>query len=363
MAKIFGKSYTRRELSRRVGDISQIAGVRLYGLIDGPARGVRCADFRTGSGLQFTCVVDRGLDISHASHCGRPLGWISGPGEVAPARFEPEGASWLRTFAGGLLTTCGLTYCGAPCVDQGKALGLHGRISHTVPAEVSVQQRWEGEDFVMTVSGVLREAEVFGENLVLTRHISASLGESRIFVHDRVENRGFKETPLMILYHINPGFPVLDAGSRLLAPSAKVTPRDAEAEKGKDSYAEFSQPIEAFREQVFYHDMKPCADGRVTAALVNRGLGSDGGFGLYVKYKKSQLPVFTEWKMVGEGEYVMGMEPGNCHVEGRAKERERGTLQTVSPGEERDFQLEIGVLAGGSEIEAAQKAIEQAMRS
>ena len=44
---------------------------------------------------------------------------------------------------------------------------------------------------------------------------------------------------------------------------------------------------------------------------------------------------------MGEGLYVVGLEPANCHVEGRAVERERGTLQIMQPGEVRRYHLEI----------------------
>jgi hypothetical protein len=51
--------------------------------------------------------------------------------------------------------------------------------------------------------------------------------------------------------------------------------------------------------------------------------------------------VLVEWKMMGEGAYVVGLEPANCHVEGRCVERERGTLQILEPGESRRYRLEI----------------------
>jgi hypothetical protein len=86
----------------------------------------------------------------------------------------------------------------------------------------------------------------------------------------------------------------------------------------------------------------------VTTALVNRSIA--GGFGFYVKYNKNELPVFTEWKMNAPGTYVVGVEPGNCHVEGRARERERGTLQMLEPGEKRNYALEIGVLTSEEAI-------------
>jgi len=90
--------------------------------------------------------------------------------------------------------------------------------------------------------------------------------------------------------------------------------------------------------------------------LINEDI-EEGGFGFYVKYKKEQLPQFIEWKMMGEGDYVVGMEPANCLVEGRDKERERGTLKFLEPGEKKEFDLEIGVLAGKESIEEFKKLI------
>ena len=57
MATIFGKSWKREELLQHVGDIRQLADVRLSELSDGPGRGVRIAEFKTGSGFSFTVLI------------------------------------------------------------------------------------------------------------------------------------------------------------------------------------------------------------------------------------------------------------------------------------------------------------------
>ncbi|GAG94836.1 unnamed protein product, partial [marine sediment metagenome] len=49
MAEIFGKKYTREELTRFTGDISQIAGMKQYELLEGKGRGVRALDVWTGT--------------------------------------------------------------------------------------------------------------------------------------------------------------------------------------------------------------------------------------------------------------------------------------------------------------------------
>ena len=50
-----------------------------------------------------------------------------------------------------------------------------------------------------------------------------------------------------------------------------------------------------------------------------------------------------EWKMAGAGTHVLGIEPANCYVEGRAAERARGTLVTLEPGESRTYELSLEV--------------------
>ena len=350
MPRLFGAEFSKEQILKRVGQMSQVCGVRPVTLADGPEAGVRAADFRTGTGFSFTVLIDRGMDVSWAEYCGKSLAWHSASAQTHPAYYEPEGLGWLRGFYGGLVVTCGLTYAGAPCVDEGKPLGLHGRASNTPALHVCVGEEWQGDEYVMWVSGEVHETVIFGEKVCLTRRISAKLGESRFFLHDRVENRGFAPVEHMILYHINGGFPAIDEGASLVAPTITATPRDAEAENEKDKFAQFSAPIVGFKERCYYHDMASAPDGTVKAALINRSC--DGGFGFYVQYNKNELPCFTEWKMMGAGDYVVGMEPANCLVEGRDKERKRGTLQFLQPGEVRDYHLEIGILDGPVEIAA-----------
>jgi hypothetical protein len=155
----------------------------------------------------------------------------------------------------------------------------------------------------------------------------------------------------MILYHINIGFPIVDDGSVLVHNSRKVQSRDEEAEKGIDDCGVFSAPVKDYKEQVFYHDMEPDASGRVRVGIVNEGKE----LGVMVTYHKNQLPRFIEWKMMGEATYVVGLEPANCLVEGRDKDRERGTLQFLEPGEKRSYDLEISFLQGDEATEFAKE--------
>ena len=342
MATLFGQELSRESLRIRTGHLLQVAGIRFSELSQGREAGVRIADMRTGSGLRFQVTLDRGMDISAAEYRGIPLAWRSAAGDVHPSYHNPAGLEWLRTFPGGLLTGCGMTYLGAPCRDGEEDLGLHGRLSHLAAEGVCAAETWEGEECTFSLSGRVREWSTFKENLILDRTYRVFLGQSRISVEDRVSNEGTQRTPIMMLYHINPGWPLVDEGSRLLVNARSTVPRDAEAAKGEAEALRFSAPKPGFREQVFFHDLVPDVDGYACALLLNPRLQT----GLYVRYRQRELPRYIEWKMMGERTYVTGMEPANCSVMGRAAERAAGTLQFLEPGEERRFSVEVGVVEG-----------------
>lgn len=60
-----------------------------------------------------------------------------------------------------------------------------------------------------------------------------------------------------------------------------------------------------------------------------------------MSYDTDELPCFTQWKMMGEYEYVMGIEPGNCLPDGRAAMREKGILEFLKPGETKTHHLKF----------------------
>ena len=254
-----------------------------------------------------------------------------------------------------MLTTCGLEQVGAACVDQGQALGLHGRVGNLPAEDMRVDRRWEGDDYVVMVAGRVVQCCALSEWYILAREIQVRAGQSIIRIHDVVENPGYATLPLQLLYHMNIGFPIIDEGSRVLFPSCRVQPRDQASAAGLAEWNRLSGPVKGFEAQVFQHDMRADAAGLVTAAVINDRLA--GGRAVYVRYRPDELPVFSQWKMLGEGSYLMGMEPGICGVEGRETARATGALRFIEPGERREFHLEIGVLEGCEAIAALEAAI------
>jgi len=341
MPTLWGRTYTQAELLSYVGDVRQIADVRPFELSDGRERGVRGVKVRNAVGLEFTILADRGLGLYDLQFHGVPLAFTTAADIAHPAYAEPIGFGWLRTWAAGFLTPCGLTQVGSPDEDNGEQLGIHGRLSSLPAQQVSWGTEWHEDECRLWVEGTVREVAVFGANLVMKRRISTKIDEPRLWIEDRVENQGDSPAPLMILQHFNLGFPLVDATTRLILPSHTTVPRDNAARPGLDHCLEFNDPIAGYEEQVFYHNLQADAAGQVEVRLINPAFNNDQGLGVAFRYAKSEYPVLVEWKMMRAGFYAVGVEPGNCHVEGRVKERERGTLQTIAPREVRTFSIEV----------------------
>jgi hypothetical protein len=325
------------EIRRRVGDLRQVARIERFVEDDGPARGSRRYRVVTGGGLEFDVHPDRCLDIGAISYMGTPLAWIA-PRDTGPARPARAGAlGWQRAFAGGLFTTCGLDQFGSPCEDGGEPFGLHGRIGGHSAVEVSAA----GDGRELVISGQVRQSRLFGENLALYRTIRTPVGGGTVEVLDTVVNEGFSATPHMILYHLNLGWPLVDESAVLEIPGTAVVPRDPEARRGLASWHAFGPPQRHWREQVFRHDLP--AGSLVEVRLVSRHAG------LAIQIDSGALPWLFQWKMLGEGTYVLGLEPANCPViEGRARAREAGVLPTLAPGERREYRMTFSALPGKS---------------
>ncbi len=330
---------SRIGLKKLTGSPSQIAGIRESTLSDGKGRGMRIAEVYTGSGLAFTIVPDRGMDIQQASYKGIGLAFITPTNYSHPSFYDPAPLGWLRNFGGGLVTGCGMVSAGAP--EPAEKLPLHGLLSNTPAENIVCVREWVDGKYLMSISGDVRESRMFGENLLLRRTVSTSMGSSTIEITDLVKNEGFKPSPLMLLYHINVGFPMLSEDSVIKAKKHSVVPRDETAANGIREWHKFDAPVKNFKEQCFYHDIPADKDGFARCTLSNAKLGLD----FEVAYRNNELPFFTQWKMTGEGEYVVGLEPANCHVEGQTAEKNKfKSLRIIQPDETIEFKVRISVI-------------------
>jgi hypothetical protein len=222
----------------------------------------------------------------------------------------------------------------------------------------SLGERWDGDACTLFAEGEVAQMAVFGESLVLTRRIEAALGGTAISVADRVENRGSRPTPHMLLYHYNFGFPLLDEGAELLLTSRAIVHTMHEDLRAQGAgYRIQGPPNPDFSEQVYQHDLVAAADGMAPAAVINPRLG-DGGFGVRLDYDRPALPCLIQWQCLQSGLYVLGIEPSTNHVLGRKFAEARGELTFLAHGETRDYRTRLSVLDGAEAIAAARRDIE-----
>ncbi|MCX5497412.1 aldose 1-epimerase family protein [Kaistia dalseonensis] len=369
MVSLFGRTYSRRDVAAHTGMLSQFAGVRLVTLGDGVERGIRMLEFRTGTGLRFTVLVDRAMDIAELDYKGNAIGWHSPAGfkNAFLSEYEGEGGlGWLRSFSG-LLVTCGLDhilfmdeepadhYVYAP--RKTVSHSIHGRIAN-IPARLTgYGETWDGDACTLWAEGIVQQSTVFGEDLHLIRRIEAKVGSNEISLSDRVVNHGFYETPHMYCYHINVGAPLLEEGARYVAPVADVVwaahAAGADYQKQGVGYRTLPAPQFGFHEQVWQHEMTADAEGRVPVALVNDRLG----LAFEVETRKEQFPCQFEWQNLQAGQYAIGLEPATNHVLGHAYARDKGELIRLKHGEERRYDAVFRIHDGKAALDALETRI------
>jgi len=337
----------------KVNNYAQVGGVETSVLDNGLSKGTRIAWVNTGSGLRYKVVIDRGLDIVDAFYNQYSLAWLSHSGVTYPRPDANRGLEWLRSFAGGLLTTCGLTHVGGPETDEFGERGLHGRISN-IPANVEsiVQPDLLRAKLQMSITAVAKESCVFGPNLELRRTISSRLGEPTVRIHDVVTNLGNMPTPHMILYHCNFGWPLVDEGTDIVW-KGKWASRGLDMDNAifnrKHNFRKCQKPIESHRgggEACGFIDVIPDKKGVCTVGLYNRKLG----LALAIKYKKKQLPWLANWQHFGPGEYVTALEPGTNPPIGQSKARKQKQLIHIASGASKTYDLEMTVLIDKRQI-------------
>jgi hypothetical protein len=206
----------------------------------------------------------------------------------------------------------------------------------------------------MSVTGRVRYGSFYGPNVELRRTIASTLGENVIRVHDEFFNAGNRDCPHAWLLHINFGYPLVDEGAEFRYDEQRVEPHPENAANAKvfapggpykrvipykrvmAPTAEHNGPTSF----VGYIYAKADASGRATVSLVNPKLE----VGVAVRYDTSEFTRCVTWQHWGKYEYVTALEPSTGSVEGRDKDRARGLLQRLTPGQRKSYRYEIEVL-------------------
>jgi Domain of unknown function (DUF4432) len=317
-------------LSRaEIGNLDQLASVVESVVADGPAAGCRAIDLRVWDGIDLRLLPDRGLDAGAAWYAGVPLAWISPTGETAPIAV-PRDQDWSRGFNGGLMTTCGLRNVGVPSEGQGQ----HGEY-HEQRATVESIERTDGG--VVTVRGRISEVDSLRFHLEVQRSWRTRVGEGRVELVDVVRNRGRETEAVPMLYHVNLCAPLWSEGAELHLDAIATHPRDEAAAPYADSWHRAPGVVPGAEERVFEHEVAAGPEGWAEARVRNERLGLE----VTVRWDVATMPRFWQWVQPAPGLAVLGLEPANCSVLGRAHDRAEGRLPELAPGEERISRLEI----------------------
>jgi hypothetical protein len=314
--------------------------IRKRTLRGGLRDGVDLIEVDNGS-LSFAVLPTRGMGLWHGRYHSVPLGWrapLRGPVHPKFVQTADHGdIGWLTGFDE-WLCRCGLAWNGPPGEDaytdaKGRArrdkLSLHGRIAnqpaHYVEVRVNLDAPYE-----LSIVGVVAEAGLFYPHLELTTTYTTVPGSNRLVIHDRVVNRSAEPGEMQLLYHCNVGQPLLDAGSRVVAPIKEVAPVSPRAAEGIDTLDAYAGPAAGFAEQVYCYDLLADPSGRTLAMLYT----AKADKGLVLRFNRRELPCFTVWKNTAalEDGYVTGLEPATNYPNFKTFERQQGRVVPLSAG-------------------------------
>jgi len=331
-----------------LGDIHQIGGLKRYAFLDGKARGVEAIDFDNGSGLTFTVLADRCLDIECLKFAGMPIAFLSRTGVVAPEFYNDRGFEFLRSFRAGFLTTCGLSQVGNPCTFEGEPVSLHGLIANTPAESYNTSQKWEDGRFVMKVSGAVRQAKHQGENLVLERTISCIMGENSFHIEDIITNEGERPYPFMILYHFNLGYPMINPNADIVIPVKTTEGLDENTNPETDCYKEIPEPAADAESNVFLHKLYANEKNQGEFLIIDNK--ENPATAVNITFPMDELHTLAHWKLPRAKDYVMGFEPCNNNLKGIAYEKENGTLRYLEPDESVSVSISVSFLDNAETI-------------
>lgn len=342
----------KKEWMKYAGSMQQLAYVRpvVYG--EGRSEGMNAWEIKSGD-ISFHIMGDKCLDLSDFSYKGMNMSFMAKPGLMGRCHYDTSGQEARRSIMGGLLFTCGLESICGPCHVDGKDYPMHGRMRTTPAEHVGADAYFKGDDYVIAVRGEMREAELFGENMVLRRTVETRLGSNSVLITDEIENQAFRPEPLMLLYHCNMGYPFLDETCELVLPAKKTAGRENVSEQHKDRWNWMDEPKENEPEYVFLHEMGEDRNGNTMAMVVNH----TKNLALCLEFNRKNLPYFMEWKSTAAGDYALGLEPSNSSVYGRQYHMDRDEVHYLQPFEKETNQLKFTVLEGGKAISCCRERI------
>jgi len=282
----------------KIGNAEQVCSATRVQVTDGRGIGARLIYVANGR-LNFVLSESNALDILRLWHCGTNVGFVSKNGLYTPP------ADFLHSFPAGMLYTCGLDAIGGV-----EGHPIHGRI-HSVPAEI---RELRADEKGVRIVAEVRDTALFGENLAITRTLETVAGSDDIRIDDLIENHAFRDGKYCLLYHVNVGYPIVDAGAKIAGNFVESRPRTPWAGHEMATMLEVEPPADNMEETCYFH---MTADGKMS--VENRALGKRFTV-------ESDLARFVQWKSRASGDYVIGLEPCTSWLDGELR------YETLKPG-------------------------------
>lgn len=296
----------------RISNLMQLASIRRYEMTEGPERGLRVLDCDNGK-LRFLLNERKALDVMQMYHKGENVSFVS------KNAFTAREIAFENRFEGGMLYTCGLDSVGAR-----EGYLLHGT-HHLTPARVT---RAEVNEEGILIEAEIRETALFGKNLVFRRRVFSRIGSDELEISDTLENCGTREEEYCLLYHVNVGYPMLDAGAELLDDAEEVIPRTPWAAEHIGSRRAIGAAVANQEEMCYFLRLK-------TPSVSLRNPKINKMFTL--KWSQETLPCFVEWKSMAAGDYALGLEPCTTELD------DGFAYRRIAAGETICFSLQMRV--------------------
>ena len=326
------------ELLKKLGNIDQIAGVREAQLLRGRGEGIQLAEFYNAAGLRFSVVPDRCMDLYDFSYKGINLSFQSKNGLTSPQAFSPANGEFAEQWPGGMLVTCGLDNVGGHA-SNGGVFPTHGRTSHVPAKNFGTEAYWEGDRYVLRATGEVHQTKMYSRHLSIRRTIETALDEKVVKIHDIITNFEPVDEPYMMLYHLNFGYPQLQADSCVECSKADLT---AGNPISTDS-VHMMDPVDGRGEEMYY---RTNMGDRACGVIYNEALE----LGAYVAFDTKNLPNMLQWKNMRSHDYVLALEPCNTWGKNRDTAIADGTIAVLPAYSSVENHLELGVLDGLTEI-------------
>ena len=288
---------------RKLGNKSQLLFAKDI-CIDGK----HCILAQNGA-LEVLFNKDNALDIVWVKYKGVNVSFLSKNGLNDGAR------DFVGNFEGGFLYTCGMDNVSS-CVE-GKP--VHGSLHYKKCDRAYAYE----QDGVLYICGEVKEAALFGKNLVMKRCFAVT--ENSLSVQDTVENCAFTPADYVLLYHVNYGYPFLDECLQMEIPAIKSEPLTKVAEENKADMFRITAPVDGGDEHVYYHTLK---EGKV------RLYNPEKEIAVEMCYDTKDFPVTLEWKSMISGDYALGIEPSLTRFD-------TFEMQTLEPNERKTYKIKI----------------------